>query len=47
MAIPAHMKFRDEILAPAKPRMSSLSMIVTGVLVGLVAFGAAWAFGLI
>ena len=47
MGIPAHMRFRDEVVEPVRPRMSLLAMISAGLAAGLVAFGVAWAFGLV
>jgi hypothetical protein len=41
------MKFSDEVEAPVRPRMSPFSMIATGMIAGMVAFGLAWAFGLV
>ena len=47
MGIPAHMKFKDEIVEPVRPRMSAFATIALGLGAGLVTFGLAWAFGLV
>ena len=47
MGIPAHMKFRDEVVVPVRRSMSPLAMVATGMFTGLLAFGLAWAFGLV